>query len=518
MAPIPCTAPNCTTTFQEGLDAQVLLALIQMHDRTAHQAAAATDQQPTKAEKVRRPSITSAGTSEEFTYFQQRWQGYKLATKLQGRDIIFQLLECLEEPLRKDLTRTYGDLTAQDETSVLGFIKTLAVRPENHLVARVQLQQLRQDRDEPIRSFCARLRGQASVCNFKKKCPCAEPQDVDYSDDMIRDCLIRNIQDEEIKLDVLGQVNQEISLDEALQLIEAKESGKRSATRLLDTSTVQQSAAMNSNYRRQQNNPQQYSNSRQQNNQQQPFNQPNPNNQNSDKSQQKPPNKPCTHCGQPGHGSWLRERMRKCPAYNKQCSKCGIHHHHHTVCRSQRPSQTSQHGSMSQNESLYVFNTLCDATSDDPVDSCNSIVLDHHIYENLCNTWKKCRSDPQPEISVSVSTHPSDASDLNLAVPMKTSPVVTYSALTDTCCQSSLSGLDLLNKLHLNKSDLYPVRMSMTAANNKSINILGALPLRITGVSPSGSALTTRQIVYFTDNTSKLFISKQACTELGIIP
>ena len=78
--------------------------------------------------------------------------------------------------------------------------------------------------------------------------------------------------------------------------------------------------------------------------------------------------------------------------------------------------------------------------------------------------------------------------------------------------------MELLTKLHLNKSDLYPVRMTMTAANNNSINILGALPLRITGVSPSGTPYITRQIVYFTDNTTKLFLSKQACAELGIIP
>ena len=142
MAPIACTAPNCTTVFDETLNPQVLLALITMHDRTAHQNAA-TDQQPSKPEKVRRPTIASSGSNEEFTYFQQRWQGYKLATKLQGAEIIFQLLECLEEPLRKDLTRSYGDLTNKDEETVLGFIKTLAVRPENHLVARVELQQLR---------------------------------------------------------------------------------------------------------------------------------------------------------------------------------------------------------------------------------------------------------------------------------------------------------------------------------------------------------------------------------------
>ena len=125
--------------------------------------------------------------------------------------MLFQLLECCDESLRKDLTRTHGDLTNQDEDTVLGFIKTLAVRPENPLVARVQLQQLRQDREEPVRSFCARLRGQASVCQFIKKCGCDDPTDVDYADEMIRDCLIRNIEDEDIRLDVLGQANQDMS-------------------------------------------------------------------------------------------------------------------------------------------------------------------------------------------------------------------------------------------------------------------------------------------------------------------
>ena len=503
MAPIPCTAPNCTTTFNETLDPTVLLALIQMHDRTAHQADA-RPQQPSKPEKVKRPSIASSGTSEEFTYFQQRWQGYKAATKLQGRDIIFQLLECCDEPLRKDLTRTYGDLTEKDEDSVIDFIKTLAVRPENHLVARVQLLQLRQDRDEPIRSFCARLKGQASVCSFTKKCPCDNPRDVDYSDEMIRDCLIRNIIDEDIKLDVLGQVNQNITLDETLQLIEAKESGKRSANRLHESTGCTATAAMSSGYKKQQAQPrvftQQYDTNR----------------QNSSKPPLRSP-KPCTHCGRTGHGSFLADRVKKCPAYNKQCSKCGIHHHHHSVCRSQRSSQPSQHGAMYDGQ-LHVYNSLCTSIHDDHVNQSNDIILDHHVYENLCNTWEKRRSEPQPEISVSINIHSSDALDLNLPTINKATPTVNFRAFTDTCCQSSLSGLDLLSKLQLNTTDLYPVRMSMTAANNKSIKILGALPLRITGISPSGVPHTTRQLVYFTDNTDKLFLSKQACTELKIIP
>ena len=40
--------------------------------------------------------------------------------------------------------------------------------------------------------------------------------------------------------------------------------------------------------------------------------------------------------------------------------------------------------------------------------------------------------------------------------------------------------------------------MKMTAANNRDIDILGALPLRISGASPSKVTHTTKQMVYFT--------------------
>ena len=39
-------------------------------------------------------------------------------------------------------------------------IKTLAVREENAMIARVVLHEMQQDRDKPIRSFGARIQGQ----------------------------------------------------------------------------------------------------------------------------------------------------------------------------------------------------------------------------------------------------------------------------------------------------------------------------------------------------------------------
>ena len=123
--------------------------------------------------KVKRPSITSAGTTEDWQYFKSRWSDYVKATKL---DKIIQLLECCDEQLRKDLTRDAGGtLTGMTRPSV----RSLAVREENTMVARVTLHNMRQDRDEPVRTYGASLRGQAGVCKFTQQCTGCDAN-VDY--------------------------------------------------------------------------------------------------------------------------------------------------------------------------------------------------------------------------------------------------------------------------------------------------------------------------------------------------
>ena len=98
------------------------------------------------------------------------------------------------------------------------------------MVARLQLQQIYQDRDEPAGTFAARIKGQASVCQFDVKC--TRGVNVSYSDQMIRDTLIVGLADDVIRPDVLGQADQDMSLDNIIRFIEAKENGKRSAGRI----------------------------------------------------------------------------------------------------------------------------------------------------------------------------------------------------------------------------------------------------------------------------------------------
>ena len=242
-------------------------------------------------------TISAGGTSEEWTYFTSRWTDYKTATKVSGQDVVIQLLECCEESLRKDLTRNNGgSLTGKTEEAVLAAIKQLAVREENVMVSRVNMHQ---DRDEPVRHFAACLRGQATVCKFITKCPnCSH--EVNYGNHVLRDALTHGINDQEIQLELLGEQDQDKSLEDTIRYIEAKESRRRSAIRLMDPPMIT-SANATSSYR----------------------------------AQQK--QKLCTYCGQKeSHGTRRKDREQRCPAFNHVCSKCTVKGHFPAVCHGRR--------------------------------------------------------------------------------------------------------------------------------------------------------------------------------------
>ncbi|KAK3704765.1 hypothetical protein QZH41_000934 [Actinostola sp. cb2023] len=339
-----CPFPDCTYETEDVADS-LAAVLISVHSSGTHTANATSTSGngAAKIERVRRPTISTAGSSEDWSYFHTRWQDYIDATKITGKEKVVQLLECCDEQLRKDLTRnTGGSLTNKPIEDVMSAIRKLAVREESTMVARVQLHNMHQDRDETVRSFGARLRGQAGVCKFTTQCLECNAS-VNYTEHILRDVLTRGLSDSEIQLDLLGDKNQDMTLEEVLQFVEAKESGKRSAGRLLQT---QGAEAARSQYR-----------------------------------------------------------------------------------------------------------------------STKQMELKNH-----------------------------------------------------TGCQSCLTSMTVVRRLGLSKKDLIPVSTRMHAANNNGIEILGAIILRFSGKSKSNQIRETRQIVYVTDDADKLFLSRETCTALGLIP
>eukprot|EP00794_Sanderia_malayensis_P008294 gene8294-9178_t len=90
-------------------------------------------------------------------------------------------------------------------------------------------------------------------------------------------------------------------------------------------------------------------------------------------------------------------------------------------------------------------------------------------------------------------------------------------AMADTGCQSCLASLSIIRRLSLSEADLIPVTTRMHAANNSGIRILGAIVVRFTGTTAPGRNLETRQIVYVTKDSDRLFLSRETCKDLGII-
>ena len=246
MPAVPCShAPGCSYVTDSEATIGEAIVLLQMHEKAKHEQQTVSNSS-VKADKVRRPTITGGGSSEDWQYFVTRWEEYAAATKLSESDKVLQLLECCDEQLRRDLTRAAGGtLSSKPEDEVMEAIRKLAVREENTMVGRFTLHQMSQDTDEPVRNFGARIKGQANVCNYSTECPNCE-HNIDYTDEILRDVLVRGLADTEIQLQLLGDKNQDMKLEEMFKFVESKESGKRSVDKL--TQALGANAMRNSSY------------------------------------------------------------------------------------------------------------------------------------------------------------------------------------------------------------------------------------------------------------------------------
>ncbi|KAK3731812.1 hypothetical protein QZH41_007627 [Actinostola sp. cb2023] len=483
-----CPFPDCTYETEDVADS-LAAVLISVHSSGTHTANATSTSGngAAKIERVRRPTISTAGSSEDWSYFHTRWQDYIDATKITGKEKVVQLLECCDEQLRKDLTRnTGGSLTNKPIEDVMSAIRKLAVREESTMVARVQLHNMHQDRHETVRSFGARLRGQAGVCKFTTQCLECNAS-VNYTEHILRDVLTRGLSDSEIQLDLLGDKNQDMTLEEVLQFVEAKESVKRSVGRLLQT---QGAEAARSQYR---------------STKQMELKNRRPDNHKPD---------PCHYCGKHGHGNNSPTRIRKseCPAYGKTCDHCGRANHFAAVCQAKsqpgkRPSNFTSPSNLVTEGA--IFDTLCTVTNSSQDQSVGAITLDHHLYNHLNDCWVRKTSQPQPFLTLTASIYPDDYTALGFKPISQQPQSIQLSAMADTGCQSCLTSMTVVRRLGLSKKDLIPVSTRMHAANNNGIEILGAIILRFSGKSKSNQIRETRQIVYVTDDADKLFLSRE---------
>ena len=102
MPVVNCPIPGCDYAKPDLNDA-IVAALLTTHS-VPHTVHAASTTSPThKVESVKRPTISAAGSSEDWSYFSIRWNDYVNANGITGQQAVIQLLECCDDSLRKDL-------------------------------------------------------------------------------------------------------------------------------------------------------------------------------------------------------------------------------------------------------------------------------------------------------------------------------------------------------------------------------------------------------------------------------
>lgn len=199
-----------------------------------------------------------------------------------------QLLQCPDDTLGSALHRAMGDqVDTITVTELLKEIEELAVVKQSNNVNTLALISAKQERDELVRQFAARLRGLAAVCDLTVTC--SQGHTASEVDKWARMSLISGLYEEDTKQAVLSKV-EEMPFDEMITFVEARETGRTSMKILAGNLS---SGVVNKVH----------------------------------EDREDP--RSCQFCGKEGHGRNPGFDLRKadCPAFGKKCKKCGLKGH-----------------------------------------------------------------------------------------------------------------------------------------------------------------------------------------------
>ena len=159
MVVIQCSVPNCTFTTDDVSEA-LAIALLSNHN-LAHCNLAPTvaDAAPAptapRGPKLERPKVDVGVTIEEWNVFTRRWEVFKSGSGIDDASAPSQLFQCARTELGDSLLKANPNAASETLTQLLAAMRSLAVIPVATCVLRTELLQLRQEHDEPFRTFTA---------------------------------------------------------------------------------------------------------------------------------------------------------------------------------------------------------------------------------------------------------------------------------------------------------------------------------------------------------------------------
>ena len=300
----PCSAGGCTYSTPENLPTwDMVTQHLTIHQQTVHPTPAAGPPTPgttsaPRTAKKERPTISSQMTEEQWRFFVDEWNRYKRQTKVKDQELLDELWSCMVEELRQLAFAEGGSANLQTEDAMTKKIKSLAVVSLHSSVHVVNLHEQRQQSDENVHSFAARVRGIAASCGLQKKCPGCD-QTVNFSEETCYHVVMAGLCDQNTKEKALTQAMMDTikDLDSLVKWCTAEESGRLG----MPSNTI--APVRKSSYKLQH------------------------------KIQS------CNNCGSKRHGDGSPlAREKQCKAFGKTCAKCGRKNHFAAVCKATTPT------------------------------------------------------------------------------------------------------------------------------------------------------------------------------------
>ena len=135
--------------------------------------------------------------------------------------------------------------------------------------------------------------------------------------------------------------------------------------------------------------------------------------------------------------------------------------------------------------------------------------LSHMEWSSSLGNFVRTKPSPSPKIPVNIKLLTSSSKG-----PSKFNRSICYpTAVTDTGCQTSMAGENLLRMLKTTKHDLLPTKVQMVGVTQHSLKIIGVLMAEI-----EYQGQTTKQMIYISKGTKDLYLSETALKDLKLIP
>ena len=484
---IPCVAVHCDYKTIETEDTALAERLLDKHIQVEHAPAAPPVANRNMREKQKKPQIDLEMSEAKWRDFENQWSRYKRSSGVTGQEVVDDLVQCLSDALRLEITSELGDsLEKVVEKDLLEAIRRMAVLESNPMVHRNDMRVMVQGESEKIRGFVARLREAAIDCKFEINCKDEMCNGVTtYKEEIIRDQCVFGLRCKDTQAKILALGSGLPTLESVIIKAEAEEQAKLAQNKL--TRGIKQEAMAEVSVVEA---------------------------ETSGASKKK-----CKFCGWSGHGRSPDEPTRKksCKAYGQTCYKCEGPNHFANMCVSKK---------------VVAKNNALATDGSEKVNSEASFLaikatLGNVDWDKEAQHWveRKPRSMPQMrvDIKVLVEDHKLWHPNKNLGkywpgpgtCPGKLSQ---EKSIADTGAMVTCSGTHLLHKLNISPANLIPTSQVITAANNKILTTLGAVMIEVTA-RRNGKERTTKQFCYICKEVTGLYLSLSACEDLdGVLP